>query len=440
MPLPSGISTVTVRGLYQHPDGTSMRGTVTLTPHPGKIVSAGTGLVVQGTATATLIDGAFVLTVVATDSEGINPTGWTYDVKTSFYDATGDSFSLSLPKNAPNVSLPAVTPASEADEGSYLIVTGPKGDTGATGPAGPTGATGATGPQGLAGATGATGPQGSPGVTGATGPKGDKGDAGDPASNLVTSVNTQTGAVVLHATDVGADASGAAASAQAAAITTAASDATSKVALHTAASDPHGDRAYADGKLAKASNLSDLANVGTARTNLGLGTAATKDVGTSGTQVAAGDAVSTHTAATDPHGDRAYSNGQFATITVVTTLSGTVNTLNGFIDDLFTRVAAIEGGTAVLAGLHVNGDVLVDNHALTVTGYTTLAGGQFNGDVAVFGDLKHLGDPAVQKLAFWNATPIVRPTVSGSRGGNAALASLVAALANVGLITDGTSA
>lgn len=58
--------------------------------------------------------------------------------------------------------------------------TGPKGDTGATGPQGPqgeTGATGATGPQGETGATGATGPQGPQGATGPTGATGATGAA-----------------------------------------------------------------------------------------------------------------------------------------------------------------------------------------------------------------------------------------------------------------------
>jgi hypothetical protein len=43
-------------------------------------------------------------------------------------------------------------------------------------------------------------------------------------------------------------------------------------------------------------------------------------------------------------------------------------------------------------------------------------------------------------LGFLGATPVARPAVTGSRGGNAALASLLTALANLGLITDSSSA
>lgn len=44
-----------------------------------------------------------------------------------------------------------------------------------------------------------------------------------------------------------------------------------------------------------------------------------------------------------------------------------------------------------------------------------------------------------QKLGFWNATPVVKPTVTGSRGGNAALQSLLTQLATIGLLTDSSS-
>lgn len=45
-----------------------------------------------------------------------------------------------------------------------------------------------------------------------------------------------------------------------------------------------------------------------------------------------------------------------------------------------------------------------------------------------------------EKVGFLGATPIVRPTVTGSKVGGAALASLLAELVNLGLIVDGTSA
>jgi hypothetical protein len=42
-------------------------------------------------------------------------------------------------------------------------------------------------------------------------------------------------------------------------------------------------------------------------------------------------------------------------------------------------------------------------------------------------------------LIGFNVDPVAKPTVTGSRGGNAALQSLISALSNVGLVTDSTS-
>lgn len=50
-----------------------------------------------------------------------------------------------------------------------------------------------------------------------------------------------------------------------------------------------------------------------------------------------------------------------------------------------------------------------------------------------------LGDSTGQKLGFYNTTGTVKQTVTGSRGSNAALASLLTALAGMGLITDSSS-
>jgi hypothetical protein len=43
-------------------------------------------------------------------------------------------------------------------------------------------------------------------------------------------------------------------------------------------------------------------------------------------------------------------------------------------------------------------------------------------------------------LSFYGSAAVAKPTVTGSRGGNAALASVLTALANLGLMTDSSSA
>lgn len=49
------------------------------------------------------------------------------------------------------------------------------------------------------------------------------------------------------------------------------------------------------------------------------------------------------------------------------------------------------------------------------------------------------GDAGGVKLGFRGSAPVAKETVTGSRGGNAALADLLTKLANLGLITDGSS-
>ena len=64
------------------------------------------------------------------------------------------------------------------------------------------------------------------------------------------------------------------------------------------------------------------------------------------------------------------------------------------------------------------------NGGLVATGYTSLRLGDEGGDPTT---------------GFYDATPILKPTVTGSKGGNEALASLIAALASLGLISDATT-
>lgn len=58
---------------------------------------------------------------------------------------------------------------------------------------------------------------------------------------------------------------------------------------------------------------------------------------------------------------------------------------------------------------------------------------------ALYSGAVHTLDGAANTLGFHGATPVTKQTVSGSRGGNAALADLLTKLATLGLITDGTS-
>ena len=82
-----------------------------------------------------------------------------------------------------NKPVRGVKPGTDPESWTQLAQkgeTGPKGDTGDTGPQGPKGDTGDTGPQGPKGDKGDTGPQGPKGDKGDTGPQGPKGDTGAP--------------------------------------------------------------------------------------------------------------------------------------------------------------------------------------------------------------------------------------------------------------------
>jgi hypothetical protein len=51
----------------------------------------------------------------------------------------------------------------------------------------------------------------------------------------------------------------------------------------------------------------------------------------------------------------------------------------------------------------------------------------------------HLGKSTSGLIGFFDKTPIAKPTITGSKGGNAALTSLLTALATYGLIVDGST-
>ncbi|MET9517395.1 hypothetical protein [Streptomyces sp. NPDC002994] len=304
---PVGVETVTVTAGasgYRTLDGDAYAGTIRFTPSVSRVTSATHGVIALGTVNATLnASGGFSETLLATDADDFNPSGWTYRVDEEFTNAPGRAYDISLPAGAPTVTLPAFSRVESS--------------------------------------------------------------VGTVSSPAVLSVNGESGVVTLTPPDIGADPAGTAAAA---------------VATHTA------DTTAVHG-------IPDTAALETAAGALAK--------------------IAAHAAAADPHGDRAWASGIFATITVVNTLTGTVTTLNGFLDDIFLRLAAIEQGTAFLAGVNTNIVNVASKHTL---------------------------DGAGDKLGFHGVPSVAKQTVSGSRADGTALANLLTALATLGLITDGTTA
>jgi lysophospholipase L1-like esterase len=435
MPLPAGLQTVTVTDIRPHPDGSPMRGRIIFRPHVPVITSALHGTIIMGDAVGTWVDGILKaedgstgIKLLASDAADCVPTGWTYEVIERPYSAAGRSYSILLSNSlGPTVQLSDLAPTSPAN-GDYVTVPGPQGPAGPTGPQGPAGPTGPAGPQGPAGADGSNA------------------DAEAYSDSAVATHAADT--TLVHGiadTAVLETQSGAQAKATAAqtAATTAAAAA---LAAHEA------DTTAVHG----------IADTGALETSTG---AAAK--------------VAAHKDALDPHGDRAWADGKFAT-------QAALSSLDGFVNDALTRVTAIESGTAWLAGLQVAGNATVSGGDLTITDFTkgyrlrrsgsaldfeatgadliesTWSGTGFNGTQyshrrvasnalasqnaglvefvdTLYGTVRHTLDGAGNKLGFHGATPVTRQTVTGTRADGTAYTNLLSALANLGLVVDGTS-
>jgi hypothetical protein len=506
---PPGVQTVTVTAGaagYRALDGTAYQGVIRLTPSVSRIVSATHGVIALGVENVTVgASGEFTTTVLATDASGFEPSGWTYRVDEEFTNAPGRAYDISLPAATPTVTLPALSPV-ESSIGTVTV-------------------------------------------------------------SAVVSVNGETGAVVLDAADVGADPAGTATTAVAAhsTDTTAVHGIADTSLLETTTGAQAKVTTAISTEVQRADTAYDPAGAAAAAQAAAVSTAATD----------ATSKVATHAGATDPHQDRAYADTKFTTQTDFSTLNGTVNSLSisvssldTFVSDCLNRVAAIEQGTAYLNGGHYVGPVdlsgasltIVDGNLLllstgtaingvsrggtsnfaayvlgtagadqwawqmlnngtndlylsdsangvpvirvqanptspttTITGNQIVSGGgkgyrfrtsgssldtesggadwfwstypnaDFTGtqnnyfrmesgaavlhvtaearfDATAFGGRVHTLDGPGNKAGFYGATPASKPAVTGSRGGNAALASLISALATLGLVTDSTTA
>ncbi|WP_369377671.1 phage tail protein [Streptomyces sp. cg36] len=253
-----------MRGRFLAPDGQPLSGSVIFRP-PAQLTFPAADVILGGPVIAQLdAQGQISATLPATDAPGMDPAGWSYTVTEQLSGIpAGRSYQVLLPAEHPVVDLADIAP-TDPTKPNYVAVRGDSayevavaggftgspaqwlaslvGPPGATGSRGATGATGATGPQGVQGVQGATGAPGviqsvngksAPSVTltaadvgavaataaGAAGGIATLGADGKvPAAQLpagggggaVDSVNGKTGAVVLVAADVSAEAAGSA--------------------------------------------------------------------------------------------------------------------------------------------------------------------------------------------------------------------------------------
>lgn len=115
-----------------------------------------------------------------------------------------------------------------------------------------------------------------------------------------------------------------------------------------------------------------------------------------------------------------------------------------------TGVTSIGPGFNMTAGAATNVDISLNNSAGTLKWLLSYRPASDSGDFWVYNAALSAAairiaasDSAVTfvgKVGFNNTTAIAKPTITGSRGANAALGSLLTALASYGLITDSTTA
>lgn len=113
---------------------------------------------------------------------------------------------------------------------------------------------------------------------------------------------------------------------------------------------------------------------------------------------------------------------------------------NGELIGALVALGLITGGGAWTLSTGTGGGLTVGSGGITFTNSApvNMADG---GNIALGTTTgTKIGTTTSQKLGFWGTAPVVKGAVTGSRGGNAALASLLTYLASLGFLTDNSTA
>jgi hypothetical protein len=128
------------------------------------------------------------------------------------------------------------------------------------------------------------------------------------------------------------------------------------------------------------------------------------------------------------------------TTAVAIAVAGTGYRVNDVVVDIMgnlVQITGVTGSTPSSVSLVRTGYAAAAPTNPVTTQFGCGTGLTLNLTTAATGSL-NLSDTG-QKLGFFGTTAVVKPTVTGSKGANAALASLLTALANFGLLTDSST-
>jgi hypothetical protein len=100
----------------------------------------------------------------------------------------------------------------------------------------------------------------------------------------------------------------------------------------------------------------------------------------------------------------------------------------------WTRIDSTNKLSGITLGLGVAGSTIILN-----SGNGAFTDNSGNNSNTIVGQQVTTVSGSGGTLGFYGATPALKPTVAGSKGANAALGSLITALATLGLVTDTTT-